>query len=404
MIKRFAVILFTAFLVVGHAGIVCGESLTFDTITAKEHQVFEGGTKWKYGDVSVVDLHGTWHEMGRQYGCLMKEELEDVYAFVELMTEVHEGNADKAEAIAETQTQQTPYRISEFINGASETSGFTPEKLQLINAVERIGGLPHCSVAMAYDSYTIDGKMVIGRNYDYSDIFEQLYEDVAVTVYHPADGALATATVGYAGEIYAVNGLNEKGLFLELNNGKPSANVKPDSARVTGTTLLFSALFEADTLEDFELFFNTMLCSSSYIINVADQNEGHSYEWCPTGVKRGDKEKPDDLIVSTNYYLNPEWEYPDPSDEECWEGITRRNNLIKLSNAAKGKIDAKKMMEIIATPIKKGGAEDDLTVYQLVVIPENLDIWVRVTDSPNPVWTCIDLSGILDAVGKEARP
>ena len=399
MIKRILFLFFIAFAVVGPAGIVYGESASTDTITAKDYQVFEGGTKWKCGDVNVVDLHGTWHEMGRQYGCLMKEELEDIFAFVELMMEVHEGNADKAESIAETQTRQTPYRICEFINGASETSGFTPEELQLINAVERIGGLPRCSVAMAYDSYTADGRMVIGRNYDYSDIFEQLYEDVAVTVYHPADGALATATVGYAGEIYAVNGLNEKGLFLELNNGKPSANVKPGDARVTGTTLLFSALFEADTIEDFELFFNTMLCSSSYIINVADPDEGHSYEWCPTGVKSGDEEMPDGLIVSTNYYLNPEWEYPVPSDEESWEGITRRNNLIGLCNEAKGAIDAKKMMEIIETPIKKGGAENDLTVYQLVVIPETMDIWIRVTDGPNRDWTNINLSGILAAAG-----
>ena len=395
MIKRILdFLLIASFILTGSAGTVCGESVSAGTITANDYRVFEGGTKWKCGDVSVIDLHGTWREMGRQYGCLMKDELEDVYAFVELMMEVNEGNADKAESIAETQTQQTPYRICEFIDGASETSGFTPEDLQLINAVERIGGLPRCSVAMAYGSYTVDGRMVIGRNYDYSDIFEQLYEDVAVTVYHPADGALATATVGYAGEIYAVNGLNEKGLFLELNNGKPSANVKPDDVRVTGTTLLFSVLFEADTIEDFELFFNTMLCSSSFIINVADSDEGHSYEWCPTGVKRGDEEMPDDLIVSTNYYLNPEWEYPVPPDEESWEGITRRNNLIDLCNEAKGKIDAAKMMEIIETPIDEGGAENDLTVYQLVVVPETMDIWIRVTDSPSPDWTRIDLSWI----------
>lgn len=396
--KRFFALFLIAFAAaVVPAGIVCGENVSYGTITAKDYQVFEGGTKWKCGDVSVVDLHGTWHEMGRQYGCLMKEELEDMFAFVDLMTEVHEGNADKAAAIVEVQTKQTPYRIGEFFNGASETSGYTTEELQMINAVERIGGLPRCSVAMAYGSYTADGKMVIGRNYDYSDIFDQLYEDVAVTVYHPSDGALATATIGYAGEIYAVNGLNEKGLFLELNNGRPSVRVKPDDPRVTGTTLLFSALFEADTIEDFELFFHTMLCSSSYIINVADSDEAHSYEWCPTGMKSGDEYMPEDLIVSTNYYLNPEWEYPVPSDKESWRGITRRDNLINLCNEAKGAMDAKKMMGIIETPIQEGGAETDNTVYQLVVIPEDLDLWIRVTDAPKPEWTCIDLSGILAA-------
>ena len=94
-----------------------------------------------------------------------------------------------------------------------------------------------------------------GRNYDYSEAFALLRDDVAVTVYHPADGSLAVATVGYVGEIYAVNGLNEKGIFMELNNGKPSADIKSPDTRVTGTTMLFSALFEIDELDDWDLFF-----------------------------------------------------------------------------------------------------------------------------------------------------
>lgn len=95
----------------------------------------------------------------------------------------------------------------------------------------------------------------VGRNYDYSEAFALLRDDVAVTVYHPADGSLAVAMVGYVGEIYAVNGLNEKGIFMELNNGKPSADIKSPDTRVTGTTMLFSALFEIDELDDWDLFF-----------------------------------------------------------------------------------------------------------------------------------------------------
>ncbi len=64
----------------------------------------------------------------------------------------------------------------------------------------------------AWGDYAED-KLIIGRNYDYSEAFALLKDDVFVTVYHPSDGALATATIGYAGEIYAVNDLNEKGVF-----------------------------------------------------------------------------------------------------------------------------------------------------------------------------------------------
>jgi len=351
-------------------------------------------TKYKVGPVSVVDLHGTWYEMGRQYGELMKDELQDVLSFLQTIIAANQGNSDKTDSIVEQQKSQTPYRISEFMRGAAETSGLTYDQIQMINAVERIGGLPHCSVAMAWGDYT-DGSLVIGRNYDYADYFSAIGNDVAVTVYHPADGALATATIGYVGEIYAVNAINEAGLFLELNNGKPSANVKSPNYRFTGTTMLFDIMFDADDLDDIELFFNTTNSSSSSIINVADSQKGVSYEWCPIGVKHGESENPEGVLVSTNYYLNTEWDFPVPSDADSWNAISRRENLLKLLEYKKGSVDVAAMQAIIATPFEEGGAMLDLTVYQLVVVPETLELWIRVIDVEDDAWYSVKLSDLL---------
>ena len=354
---------------------------------------FEMGTKTSMNGINVVDLHGTWHEMGRQYGALLKDELTEVYLFVKTIIQYSVGNAKKADSIIEVQTAQTPYRISEFMRGAAETSGLTVEQLQAVNAVERIGGLPKCSAVFCWDDYAA-GPLVIGRNYDYSDAFALLKDDVAVTVYHPADGSLAVATVGYVGEIYAVNGLNEKGMFMELNNGKPSANIKSPDSRITGTTMLFSAVFEIDELEDWDLFFSTVNCSSSYIINVADSHLARSYEWCPVGFKPGGSDLPDGLLVSTNYYVNPEWLFAMPSEQASWQGLTRRNNLIALSENAKGEIDAQKMIEMVETSVENGGAMNELTVFQMVVVPESKNLWIRVIGGSG--WTQIDLSGFLE--------
>ena len=264
----------------------------------------------------------------------------------------------------------------------------------MINAVERIGGLPHCSVAMAWGDYT-DGSLVIGRNYDYADYFSQIADDVAITVYHPADGALATATIGYVGEIYAVNAINEAGIFLELNNGKPSANIKSPNYRFTGTTMLFDIMFDADDLNDIDLFFNTTNSSSSSIINVADSQKGVSYEWCPIDVKHGESENPEGLLVSTNYFLNPEWDFPVPSDADSWNAISRRENLLKLLDSKKGSVDVSVMQDIIATPFEDGGAMLDLTVYQLVVVPETFELWIRVIDAEDDAWFSVDLLSLL---------
>lgn len=351
--------------------------------------IYGAGKKITRGDIKIVSLKGSWKEMGEQYGHLMKKELKDIDTFLDIIIEANEGNIQKTDSIVNHQIAQTPYRIKAFFEGAAKTSGFTVNELQIINAVERIGGLPKCSVAMAWDDYAAS-DLVIGRNYDYSDSFALLKDDIAVTIYQPSDGSLASATIGYVGEIYTVNGLNEKGIFWELNNGKPSANIKSPDPRITGTTMLFESMFEIDELEDMDLFFNTVNCSSSYIINVADEDEGQSFEWCPVGVKHGGKDLPDGLLVSTNYYVNNEWSFPVPSDIQSWEGITRRNNLIKLCDSNKGKIDEKIMMEIIDKTIEEGGAKNKLTVYQLVVVPKTKTLWLQITGGSK--WTQIDLN------------
>ena len=327
---------------------------------ADADRTFEKGLRADINGIAVVSLYGTWHEMGRQYGMLMKDRLDEVYFFVNTIIEYSIGNAEQAKDIIAAQTAQTPYRIKAFYEGAAETSGLTVEQLQAVND---------------------------------SEAFWQLKDDVAVTVYHPADGSLATATIGYAGEIYAVNAINEKGLFMELNNGKPSANIKAPNSRITGTTALFSEMFEADDLEDWDLFFNTTNCSSSYIINIADSSRARSYEWCPVDVKRGEKDLPDGLLVSTNYYVNSDWLFAVPSDAASWEGLTRRKNLIALCEAEKGKIDEQAMMKIIETPLEAGGAQDELTVYQIVIVPETKMLWLRVIGGAD--WTQIDLAGFL---------
>ena len=362
--------------------------------TGKNNSDTSKATKFKVGPVSVVDLHGTWYEMGRQFGDLMKDELHDIYDFLQSIIAANQGNSDKTDSIVEQQKSQTPYRICEFMKGAAETSGLTYDQIHMINAVERIGGLPHCSVAMAWGDYT-DGSLVIGRNYDYADYFSQIADDVSVTIYHPADGALATATIGYVGEIYAVNAINEAGIFLELNNGKPSANVKSPNYRFTGTTMLFDIMFDADDLNDIDLFFNTTNSSSSSIINVADSQKGVSYEWCPIDVKHGESENPEGLLVSTNYFLNPEWDFPVPSDADSWNAISRRDNLLKLIEAKKGSVDVSVMQDIIATPFEEGGAMLDLTVYQLVVVPETFELWIRVIDADDDAWFSVDLASLL---------
>ena len=83
-----------------------------------------------------------------------------------------------------------------------------------------------------------------------------------------------------------------------------------------------------------------------------------------------------------------------PGDGDAFMGITRRANLIALCEAAGGRIDAAGMREIIEKPLEEGGAMMDLTVYQMVAVPETRTLWHRVTGGSG--WTRIELKGFLE--------
>lgn len=365
-------------------------SATAEAVTpADAGEFFEGGSSARSNNITVVDLHGTWYEMGRQYGYLLRHELANVAGLCEEIISAGEGNAVTAEKTLETQRAQMPYTIRRFFAGMEETSGLSMYQLECANSVERIAGLPRCSFAAAWDDYAA-GELVIGRNYDYGEIFKLLDHEVVIAVFHPADGAMVAATIGYAGEIYAVNGMNEAGIFLELNNGTFSARQKAPDIRITGTTQLLTLLFEADSLELMDAYFNSMLNSSAYIINAADGSTVHSYEWCVAGVQRGEGwTEEDGVFASTNHYLSPEWGFEAPDEAASLQTSGRRLNLLALCEEHKGSIDPQVMMEIIDTRLEDGGAANAYTVYQLVATPASRRVWVKTIDQTE--WTEFDL-------------
>lgn len=360
-----------------------------DAVTPADADLtFEGGIRVHRNDLTIVDLHGTWYEMGRQYGYLLSGELANVSALCDEIIADSDSNAAKAESTLQTQNAQMPYTIRRFFDGMEETSGLSRHQLECANAVERIAGLPHCSFVAVWGDYAA-GDLVLGRNYDYGEEFQLLDHEVVLTVFHPADGAMAVATVGYAGEIYAVNGMNEAGIFMELNNGTFSSRLKAPNLRLTGTTQLLSMLFEADTLPLLDMYFNSSNNSSAYIINAADSETVHSYEWCTVGIQRGDGFGPDGVFASTNHFLSPEWGFDAPDEEASLHTSQRRENLLALCEARKGSIDPEAMMEIINTRLEDGGAANSLTVYQMVAVPASRTLWVKTVKQTE--WTEFDL-------------
>ncbi|MDO5114751.1 MAG: C45 family peptidase [Synergistaceae bacterium] len=359
-------------------------------------ETFEKGSKVKNGKLSVIDLHGTWREMGRQYGALMAGELRDIYERAilgRLMAEASEPTMLRAQA--EKFFANFPYRLKELLRGMSESSGLSQEELKLVNALEVIASAAlsqQCSGIAAWGDYA-DGALVYGRNYDYLPWFREFDDDLLLACFHPGDGALAVATLGYAGEIYAVNGMNEKGIFLELNNGMPSGGALWYDSRVPAVAELFSFLLDSSTLDEMESFFQTTRANFAYIVGVADGQTARCFEWPVFEVKRRESHSRHGLTVLTNHFTEFSWGLPRPDDKTFWMTRSRRQNLLSLAKHFKGTINEKVMKNIMDTKLEELGATTDMTLYQLVVVPGRYEMWFKIPGSQD--WSFIDMRALL---------
>lgn len=333
------------------------------------------GYSYDVDGLTVLDLNGSWHQMGCQYGTLAKEKLDDVLAYLDLKLGGDAEKINSAAKVADSLYLNYPDYLKVFFDGASLTSGISPERLKLCNAVEYVEGVFLCSAMAAWNDYGT-GKLVFGRNYDAAS-YREIDKDVVVTVFHPKNG-IAAATVGYAGELYCVNGINAKGLFIELNNGMPSAGDEIHWNLCPSTSSLFNMLFEAESLDDVDSFFESTRSSLSSVIGVADKKEARSYEWCYDGVRRGDVMTKDGLMISTNHYVNPGWHFTVPTDDISWNSISRRSNLANKAEEYKGRIGVEKMKEIMSTPLEAGGPMHSLTRYQIVAAPEDMILHINI--------------------------
>lgn len=345
--------------------------------------------KQKLACFSVVKLFGTWEDMGRQYGEDLQCELRDVYD--RMLRQEIERNAPLASQWreeADTYYASLPCSLKRFFRGMEKGSGLPLDTLKLVCVVEYLKGLAGCSALAVWGEYTENG-LIFGRNYDYTDAYRVLRNDVVLTVFHPSDGSQAVATLGYVGQIYAVTGLNESGIFMELNNATPTGGTEYLTDRIYAPVSLLRLLFEADSLEAADRFFETTRSNCAYLIGVTDGTSARGYEWEKLGMKPSRAAFRGSCLALTNSYEEPDWPYPVPREENCWQAGTRRCHLRTRAQALKGHMNAAALRELMSTPIAEGGALfEDLSLYQLVYDPARHTLWLRVIDGCD--WTPVD--------------
>lgn len=375
--------------------------------TSMRHdRYFESGRKFYHGILPVLNLQGSFFQMGRQYGALMREELQKVYRFAC----AKEVNLNYLDRLGSTPSSVCGLRkYDEFFRGMSETSFLTVEELLKINAVEviyldqvsnglgKIFDASRCSSFSVNGSLTEKGRTLAGRNYDWLPEFEEIADTLVLTVLHPADGSHAVAAFNWTGCMYMTTGMNSNGVYLNLNSGM-FADPCVKRERIHNVWMLFEMLFNCSDMESLKRCFNTARAAASYLIMACTPEEMECFHWHTQGTwHAAERSRNGELIAVTNHFATPDWKNdPMAECETIASSVQRRENLLALAQKYET-IDIVQMMEILSVPFEQGGAKVKGTLFQVIADPAKQDWYVHTCLMDD--WVQIPLTNILRGNG-----
>lgn len=366
--------------------------------------------------IRMVDLHGSFYEMGQQYGRLLHDPL---IQFSQTFKKALDMNAALRTAIAIAFIHRLPKPERAFFNGVVEATGIKPRDLILLDHSIQMSYLAFqakktfgCSLIAASGAYTVNGQMIIGRNFDWvKEYYFVLRPELMITVFHPDQGH-AFATLGYLGSsLSAVTAMNDQGLFLELNSGTSAMGPYIRFDRPSYFPELMNMMNQSGSFAELEHHLLTTPPEEGYLVTIANAHQAETVELSSAlgahpfaRIRHADQSG---LLMTTNSYRLPGWKeqfftkmYNPISSTQSF---LRYDHLKQLCQGPREKVTIASLKEMLTRPISEGGVAEtlkdtlssnpDYTYYSLIALPERLEWQIHTQD--RPVWAVIDLQPFL---------
>ncbi|MBC8456590.1 MAG: hypothetical protein H8D67_01170, partial [Deltaproteobacteria bacterium] len=273
---------------------------------------FEGGklSKSPSGSFYIAELHGTFHQMGRQYGLLLKQQLGEFYkeAVTDFLVGEQGLNYEQLVGLGQVYYDKFPQIFKEYIDGMTETNGLSMDQTKIMSSVFLMIYYTGCSSLSAWGDYTPDHTVVTGRNLDLaSENLRRFSKYFHIVVWNPIGSPASVANIDFIGSLFYQTAINNKGIFLELQNGQ-SADTTSCSGRETVNHILLESLFRNTSGAEVDRWFNTTLTAAGLIMNASFPDHATIYEWATYRVVARPAEGP---IAAPNDLVDPSWHnYP----------------------------------------------------------------------------------------------
>ncbi len=257
-----------------------------------------------------------------------------------------------------------------------------------------------CSSFGAWGGASADSSLVIGRNFDFY-VGDDFAKNKLITFCEP-DSGYRYASVGWAGMIGVLSGMNEKGLTVTLNAAKGSM---PLSAAMPISILAREIVQYASTIEEAYRIASKhkTFVSESLLIGSALDARAAIIEKTPDRIAL--YEASGDIVKCTNHYQSDLFA-TDPHNMENIENsdseyrFRRLGELIARNTPISPCVTAKILRDNKGLGDKNIGLGNEMTLNQsiahhgVIFAPDKLKMWVSAHPWQSGEMVCYDLKRI----------
>jgi isopenicillin-N N-acyltransferase like protein len=343
-------------------------NLCFSAVVSPEKQpvVLDRYGKGLLLDISgqrVLLLSGSPYEMGFQQGRLLKTQVHKcVKMTLDIADLVKASDMKKIEKGLDNAFERTrdfiDKRFHDEMRGLADGAGIPLSDIQLANIYPE---LFHCSGFALFGNATINGKLFHGRILDY--MTEVGFHEIPVVTVVQPKGYNSFITVGYAGFLGSVTGMNEK----QVSIGEMGGAGEGDWDGVPMTFLVRKALEEADNLDEAVSIFgkSPRTCEYYYVISDGKIPDARGLYCTPEKFEVIEPNKSHPLLAHPI------------EDAVLMSSGNRYLNLVDLVKKQHGKIDISYSLDLMNLPVAMKSC-----LHRVLFEPEELNLWVSNAVDP----------------------
>lgn len=296
-------------------------------------------------------------------------------------------NRDLDEYVPEEQLQEI-YASSQYMDDAYDFVAPKYHRALNYHAAHDIGhamqnmNLVGCTSFATWDDRSEDGKLLIGRNFDFY-FGQEFARDKIIAFYNP-DKGYNFMSVTWAGFTGVVSGMNEEGLTVTLNSAKSGIPIKGKTPVSVIARQILQYASNIDEAYNIAKSYDSFV-SETFLIGSKNDGKVGLIEKSPekTALYFSDNNE----MVVTNHFQSEELYGDENNQEYLQEGVSdyRYQRVEELINAA-APLNTKNVADILRN--KEGlndqniGLGNEKAINQLIAhhsvifSPEDLMVWV----------------------------